>query len=152
MSDETNVNENEETRENAHEPNTFNVRVAVYAVVGLVFLSAIGFGVTFMIYRALGKPVEQADQLPPEFVRTRPQPPKPTWHRRTQDLEETRREADQRLHSYGWIDKDAGIARVPISRAMEIIAREGLGPESGKPSEKPAPEPPKPTEKGNEIP
>jgi len=150
MTEETNVHQ--EASETAHEPNTFNVRVAVYAVVGLVVLSAVGFGVTLMIYRALGKPVEQADQLPPEFVRTRPQPPKPTWHRRTQDLEETRREADQQLHSYGWIDKDAGIARVPISRAMEIIAREGLGPENEKSSEKPAPDPPSPTDKGSEIP
>ena len=27
------------------------------------------------------------------------------------------------LNEYGWVDRDAGIARIPIERAMEIIAR-----------------------------
>jgi hypothetical protein len=30
------------------------------------------------------------------------------------------------LDSYGWIDRPAGIARIPIGRAMQIIAAEGL--------------------------
>ena len=31
-----------------------------------------------------------------------------------------------RLNHYGWINKDAGIARIPIDRAMDILARTGL--------------------------
>ena len=30
------------------------------------------------------------------------------------------------LNSYGWVDRDAGIARIPIDRAMEILAKTGL--------------------------
>jgi len=30
------------------------------------------------------------------------------------------------LHGYGWVDKDAGIARIPIERAMDLILEEGL--------------------------
>jgi hypothetical protein len=30
------------------------------------------------------------------------------------------------LTSYGWIDREAGIARIPIERAMEIVAANGL--------------------------
>jgi len=30
------------------------------------------------------------------------------------------------LKSYGWVDKDAGIVRIPVDRAMEILAKKGL--------------------------
>jgi hypothetical protein len=30
------------------------------------------------------------------------------------------------LNSYGWVDKDAGIVRIPVERAMEILAKKGL--------------------------
>ena len=34
-------------------------------------------------------------------------------------------EARRRLESAGWVDRDAGVARVPIEDAMEIVARRG---------------------------
>jgi len=33
---------------------------------------------------------------------------------------------EQRLHSYGWVDQNAGIVRIPIDRAMDLIAERGL--------------------------
>ena len=30
------------------------------------------------------------------------------------------------LNSYGWVDKDAGIVKIPVDRAMEILAKKGL--------------------------
>jgi hypothetical protein len=30
------------------------------------------------------------------------------------------------LQSYGWVDQEAGIARIPIDRAMELLAERGL--------------------------
>ncbi len=33
---------------------------------------------------------------------------------------------DELLNSYGWVDKAAGIARIPIDRAIEITAQQGL--------------------------
>jgi hypothetical protein len=32
----------------------------------------------------------------------------------------------QRLNSYGWVDQQAGIARIPIDRAMALLAQRGL--------------------------
>jgi hypothetical protein len=32
------------------------------------------------------------------------------------------RAADERLNGYAWVDRNAGIARIPIDRAMELIA------------------------------
>lgn len=42
------------------------------------------------------------------------------------DLLEMRRAEDQVLNSYGWVDGEKNIVRVPIERAMEIIAKQGL--------------------------
>jgi hypothetical protein len=34
--------------------------------------------------------------------------------------------ARKTLNSYGWVDRKAGIARIPIDRAIEILAQKGL--------------------------
>ncbi|MEZ4616096.1 MAG: hypothetical protein R2867_11425 [Caldilineaceae bacterium] len=34
--------------------------------------------------------------------------------------------AEMRLHSYGWIDQEAGTVHIPIERAMELVVSEGL--------------------------
>jgi hypothetical protein len=33
---------------------------------------------------------------------------------------------DQKLMTYDWLDKDSGIVRIPIDRAMDLIAERGL--------------------------
>jgi len=33
---------------------------------------------------------------------------------------------EQTLNSYGWVDQKAGVVRIPIERAMQLIARRGL--------------------------
>jgi hypothetical protein len=42
------------------------------------------------------------------------------------ELREMRAGEDAALKSYGWVDKDAGIVRIPVDRAMEILAAKGL--------------------------
>jgi len=42
------------------------------------------------------------------------------------DLTLFRREEEQRLSSYGWIDPDKRIVRIPIERAIEILSERGL--------------------------
>lgn len=34
--------------------------------------------------------------------------------------------AEETLDSYGWVDQKAGIARIPIDRAMDLVAERGL--------------------------
>jgi hypothetical protein len=40
--------------------------------------------------------------------------------KRVENLKTLRDEADKALTTYGWIDKNKGVARVPIERAMEL--------------------------------
>ena len=42
------------------------------------------------------------------------------------DLTRFRAHEDKTLTSYGWVDRAAGIVRIPIERAMELIAERGL--------------------------
>ena len=42
------------------------------------------------------------------------------------DLKRLRADEDALLHSYGWVDRNAGIVHIPIERAKELLVRRGL--------------------------
>jgi hypothetical protein len=42
------------------------------------------------------------------------------------DLKAVRAAEDQMLNSYGWVDQQKGVVRIPIARAMELVVRKGL--------------------------
>ena len=41
-------------------------------------------------------------------------------------LKQLRSQEQKLLDNYGWIDRQAGIARIPVDRAIEIISQNGL--------------------------
>jgi hypothetical protein len=72
-----------------------------------------------------GKPVGRGRSAP--IAETRPYPPAPRLQASpTRDMQEMRRAENARLQTYGWIDQVAGIARIPIDQAMELLATRGL--------------------------
>lgn len=42
------------------------------------------------------------------------------------EIKDFRLKEEQTLNSYGWVDEKAGVVRIPIERAMELIAQRGL--------------------------
>lgn len=42
------------------------------------------------------------------------------------DLRAFRQRQEARLSSYGWVDRDKGIVRIPIEEAMHKLARQGI--------------------------
>jgi|KBSSwiStaDraftv2_1062776.scaffolds.fasta_scaffold05247_8 hypothetical protein len=46
---------------------------------------------------------------------------------------------DEQLSTYGWVDRKAGVARIPIDRAIELVVEHGVP--GGMPLPEPAPEP-----------
>jgi hypothetical protein len=44
--------------------------------------------------------------------------------KRVENLKTLREEADKALTTYGWVDKNKGVARIPIDRAMELTVTE----------------------------
>ena len=59
----------------------------------------------------------QADKVPPE--------PRLQEHPR-EDLSELRAREDEILTSYGWVDRNAGVVRIPIDAAMKLTLERGL--------------------------
>lgn len=67
------------------------------------------------------EPLAKSPVAPPD------RPPSPALQvSPAMDLKEFRRREDAELEGYGWVDKRAGIARIPIEQAMELVVREGL--------------------------
>ncbi len=44
----------------------------------------------------------------------------------TVEIDTFRLQEAQTLHSYGWVDEQAGVVQIPIDRAMELLAQRGL--------------------------
>jgi len=42
------------------------------------------------------------------------------------EINDFRLSEEQTLNSYGWVDQNAGVARIPITKAMQLIAERGL--------------------------
>jgi hypothetical protein len=42
------------------------------------------------------------------------------------EINDFRLQEEKKLNSYDWIDQKAGIARIPIDRAMQLLAQRGL--------------------------
>lgn len=93
----------------------------------------IGFGIFLAGLVCLVRPVQKAqiaviereDAARPTLYA--PPPPKPELQSDPRaTLRELRASEDEELHGWSWKDRKAGLARVPIERAMDELAREGL--------------------------
>jgi hypothetical protein len=42
------------------------------------------------------------------------------------EINDFRLQEDKMLYSYGWVDQQGGVVRIPIDRAMELLAQRGL--------------------------
>ena len=73
---------------------------------------------------------------PPSAAAGPERPPKPRLQiDPSRDLEDMRRDEDAVLHNYGWIDRRTGSVRIPIDRAMDLLAAQHLGPPDQKTSQ-----------------
>lgn len=110
-----------------HETRDFNMRVIVLFGASLVVLLAGSlvlmawlfalFNVTPKGYGVRGAPV----------AATPPSPPGPRLQASpTRDMQDMLQAENAQLHSYGWVDRAAGMVRMPIDGAMEFVVRQGL--------------------------
>jgi hypothetical protein len=65
--------------------------------------------------------------LPPSVATAARVPPQPRLQQSPPvDLRDMRAAEDQLLHHYSWVDRDKGVVRLPIERAMDVLAERGL--------------------------
>ena len=113
-------------------------RSALYFLAGLVLVCLVVYLIVFGMYRFLDSyatahqppmspmvtPETDTRAVTPENAETFPQP-------RLEENERTQfrsfiEDQDRKLATYDWVDKDRGTVRIPIDRAMELIAQRGL--------------------------
>jgi hypothetical protein len=104
------------------------IGVAAVALVALIIFSMVAMLILMKYYE-----VREAADSPPanplaaQFARTTPPEPRLQTHP-ARDIAEFRAQEDAILHGYGWVDKNAGVVRIPVARAMELqLQRNGQG-------------------------
>lgn len=112
-----------ESIRDGHEPVAARGWMVTLWTVALLLLIAASLGLTWQLRVWLQPPArETAERLTAPAV-----PTEPTRRvRLNPDQEATRqawlREQQKLLAEYAWQDRDAGIARIPVERALEILA------------------------------
>jgi len=110
-----------------HETRDLNVRVVTWFAVILVgatvliFFAVIGLSRLFAHWHP-SPDVASRIELRPQMLAPSPQ----LQVLPSADLERFRAQEEAKLNSYGWVDQPAGVVRLPIARAMELIVQRGL--------------------------
>jgi hypothetical protein len=121
------IAQNAEARRRGHEVSDVRLRPLFISGLSLVTLAGLSLLAMWLLFDYLTarqahlgvapSPVFEARQLPPE-PRLQVSP--------RQDLREFLTNEMEVLHSYGWSDRQAGIVRIPIERAIDLLAERGF--------------------------
>jgi hypothetical protein len=101
-------------------------KFAIWLVVAMLMSVGLVYGV-FWYYEGQQKAANAAAQKYPLAQGLRTEPPAPRLQTQPfKDIYLLRQGEAERLESYGWVDKAAGVTRVPIERAMELTLERKL--------------------------
>lgn len=126
------------TNHEDYEREDMSSRSVMYFMAGLAIFAALIYVIVFGMYRFLDT-YEKAHQpavsplvtpqadtrtVTTEDTKSFPQP-RLEENERTQ-LSNVIEDQDRKLDTYDWVDKDQGIVKIPIERAMDLIVERGL--------------------------
>jgi hypothetical protein len=91
----------------------------------------ISFGIVYGTFRLFENQARSADALAQKYPLAasvpHKDPPPPNLQKQPfKDVYMLRMGENEKLNSYGWVDKDGGLAHVPIDRAMELMLQRGF--------------------------
>jgi hypothetical protein len=101
-------------------------KFALWLSVAMVLSFGIVYGAFWFFERQASSANQAAQQYPLAKDFERPQPTPALQTQPFKDIATLRQGEADRLGSYGWVDKDGGVARIPIDRAMEVLLQRGL--------------------------
>ena len=106
-----------------HETRDIAVGKVAWAAVGLVLLMGLGALVAYLTFEYLVSIPREDGVAAPQ--RPSALPPRPRLQvQAAQDLNQMVEEAENRLNSYGWSDPANELVRIPIDRAMDLMAEQ----------------------------
>lgn len=113
----------------AHEKRDIDIRIIVGFAVSLVIAAIIVHLLIWLLFGVFGR-LEmggQTREFPMAQTGTLRLPPSPRLQDKPrEDLKAFRRQEDDLLNSYTWINKQAGAVRIPIWQAMSQVVQQGL--------------------------
>ena len=116
-----------EQNQKAYEISDAHFRHIMWGGIGLAGIMIIAF---VLMYALLGhfESREQATATPPSpLAEGRPLPPEPRLQVTPEfDLKTYRASEDALVNNYGWVSKEAGVVRIPVDRAMELMLERGF--------------------------
>jgi hypothetical protein len=122
----------DETKHNAapgHEASEVNVRAISSFGVGLFLGVIVAAFLMWFLFDQLVKR-DAAHETPPEPMEAanpKKEPPEPRLQVTPPiDLQKFRAAEEEKLNSYGWVDPEKGVVRIPVSRALDLVAKDGL--------------------------
>ena len=118
-----------------HEHTDIDVQVGYKFGLWLAVSMLISIGIVtgaFYFFEGQEKSANALAQKYPLAVGQSKQPPTPNLQNQPfKDLYTLRQGEMEKLSSYGWVDKEGGIARLPIDRAMEVMLERGFPARAG---------------------
>ena len=111
-----------------HETSDVNIRAILGFGLGLI---VVGIFIHFAIYLLFMFFTSREARVAPEFPLAVGQehrlPPEPRLQTNPrQDLRDLLKQEDDILGHYGWVDRNAGVVRIPIDEAMKLVVQRGL--------------------------
>ena len=111
-----------------HEESDVNITGIFAFGVGLTVVAGIVCLLIFVLFRYFE--VREAARVAPAYplaVSREALPPEPRLQTNPrEDLAELRAKEDELLTSYGWVDRNGGVVRIPIDEAMRLTLQHGL--------------------------
>jgi hypothetical protein len=112
-------------RELGHEPLEVSPRGLVIAGLAILLLVAVALVLMYGLFVGLERRHRPLAEQPPTDLQPQPGPPHVAPNQAEQ-LRQNRERWQAVLNSYQWVDQEQGIARIPIQRAIELVAEQGL--------------------------
>ena len=110
-----------------HEERDVPLRPLIISGVCLVVLAWLSLLAMWLLFDYLAARRARLDVVPSPVFEARQLPPEPRLEvSPQQDLRQMRAAETTVLNSYGWVDRQAGIVRIPIERAIELLVERGL--------------------------
>ncbi|GIK40964.1 MAG: hypothetical protein BroJett011_47970 [Chloroflexota bacterium] len=118
----------EESLNLGYEVRDINLRNLVWlTVILIVVVGAISLLVGLLYGFLNASTVARSAPPPPLLEEAQGLPPGPLLQRDPeQSMQRLSSETDELLNSYGWVDKEAGVVRIPIERAIELTLEREL--------------------------
>jgi len=128
--------------EAGHEKSDVSIGAIVKFGIGLAVAALLVSVAMWGLFKVLDARREKRDRPLPSLVAAalRRTPPEPRLER---DALAPRRRMvageNAALTSYGWVDRNAGVVRIPIERAIDLLVERGLPPSKPMPATTPVP-------------